>query len=105
MVGRGKWRAAAAAQCALAAVVLVTLTFAPPVHGRTLLVPVDGRPVPEGMLDEMLLFRLAPGPLPGPDVDEGRGRALAGPLFEGGILMLAAPAALCGADAPGSDGE
>ena len=89
------WRAAAAAQGALAVVALLVLAFAPPAQGRTLLVPVSGNAIPAETLDKLMLTRIAPGPLPGSVIVEGEGRALARPLFDQGILMLAAPAALC----------
>ena len=93
---------AAAAQGALAAAALLTLTLAPPAHGRTLLVPLNGIAVSQPLLDELMLSRLSPGPLPGSVVVEGRGHLLAAELFDNGIIMLAAPAALCSDDGEGS---
>ena len=95
-LARPVWRAAAAIQAALAVGILVVLTFAPPAHGRTLLIPLDGRPVSTALLDQSMLSRLKAGPLPGSVVVEGKGRELAAGLFDKGIIMLAAPAVLCG---------
>ncbi len=88
-------RWAAAFQALLALLVLCVLAFAPPAHGRTLLIPVDGEPISRSLLDRQMLTRLATGPLPGSVVVDGKGRALAATLFNEGIIMLAAPAALC----------
>ena len=101
---RWTWRSAAVAQSALAAVALLTLAFAPPVHGRTLLVPVSGNEVAPALLDQLGLTPVAGGPFAGSMLVEGIGRAHAGVLFDQGILMLAAPAALCSAPSP-SEGD
>ena len=94
------WRAAALLQGTLAAATFVTLAFAPPEIGRTLLVPLDGQPIGQVVLDQSMLSRLSQGPLPGSLIVEGRGRVLASTLFDQGIIMLAAPAALCGGASP-----
>lgn len=86
---------AAALQGALAAAMLCALAFAPPAHGRTLLIPVDGKPIRETVLNQAMLFPIAAGPLPGSMIVDGPGRGVAGDLFNDGIIMLAAPAALC----------
>jgi hypothetical protein len=95
------WRTAAAAQAALAAAAFLMVAFSPPEVGRTLLIPLDGRPISEAMLERSALMRFADGPLPGSVLVEGRGRILASSLLGQGIVMLAAPAALCVASAPG----
>ncbi len=86
---------AAALQAALALVALPLIAFAPPAHGRTLLVPVDGQPIDATPLNELLLQPVGVGPLPGSVVVDGVGRGLAGTLFQRGIIMVAAPAGLC----------
>ena len=94
------WRAAAVLQGVLATVAFVAIAFAPPAVGRTLLVPLDGKPIRQTLLDHSMLSRLAQGPLPGSVIVEGRGEVLASALFEQGILMLAVPAAMCREAAP-----
>ena len=89
------WRSAAAVQMALAAAGLMALAFAPPAHGRTLLVPISGGQIAPKMLDRLMLTPIARGPVSGSLVVEGIGRAHAGILLDNGIIMLAAPAALC----------
>ena len=89
------WHWAAAGQATLVALVLFVIAFAPPPHGRTLLVPVSGETISPALLGKLMLTPLSPGPLPGSVVVEGKGRELAKPLFDEGILMLAAPAAIC----------
>ena len=91
-------------QGALAGAILLMLAFVPPVHGRTLLVPLDGEPIGLATLDRLLLSPLRHGPLPGSVVVEGRARELATGLLGEGIVMLAAPAALCGGDEPRKGG-
>ena len=82
---------------------MLVVGFAPGEHGRMLLIPVTGQPVAAETLRPLMLTALGPGPLPGSVIVDGRGRSLAGTLFDKGILMLAAPAALCGGDrSPGA---
>jgi len=96
------WRAAVVLQGLLAASTFLVVAFAPPEVGRTLLIPLNGNPINQTMLERAMLTRLYQGPLPGSLIVEGRGRALAPRLFDQGIIMLAAPAALCsGASAQG----
>ena len=97
-------RTAATLQVALAAMALCALAFAPPAHGRTLLIPVDGKPIDRSVLDRAMLLRIGDGPLPGSIVVDGPGRDVAGSLFQKGIVMLAAPAALCSERVP-QEGE
>jgi hypothetical protein len=89
------WRSTVAAQAALATVVLLVLAFAPPVYGRLMLIPLDGKRVSRALLDRWTLTPIAYGPLPGSVVADGKGRELAPTLFHQGIVVLAAPAALC----------
>ena len=89
-------RWAAVAQGVLAAVALSALAFVPPPHGRTLLVPLSADQISPVILDRLMLTPMARGPLPGSLLVEGKGRDLAGALLNQGILMLAAPAAICG---------
>jgi hypothetical protein len=95
------WRGAAAAQAALAVVASLMVAFSPPEVGRTLLIPLDGQPISGAMLERSALMRFADGPLPGSVLVEGRGRILASSLLGQGIVMLAAPAALCAASTSG----
>lgn len=68
-----------------------------------LLIPLTGEPVATETLRPLMLTPLAPGPFPGSIIVDGRGRSLAGTLFDKGIVMLAAPAALCSGDgSPGA---
>ncbi len=86
------------------AIALCALAFAPPVHGQTLLIPIDGTPIPTSTLEALLLTPLNNGPVAGSLVVEGKGREHAAGLLGQGIIMLAAPAALCGgAEARGSE--
>ena len=95
----GGWRATTS-QGALAAVTALLLTFTPPPHGRTLLIPLNGKAIDRSVLDRSMLVVISPGPLPGSVIVEGKGSSLASALMRHGILMAAAPAALCGGDSP-----
>ncbi len=77
----------------MAAVLLVA--FAPPAQGRMLLVPLDGEPISEPMIRAFHATPLKPGPLRGSWIVEGERASLAGSLSSNGIMVLAAPAALC----------
>jgi len=90
------WILGATLQGALAATTLLALAFSPGELGRTLLVPVNGASIDRSLLKQLMLKPLAPGPLPGSIVVDGRGRSLAATLFDKGIIMLAAPTAACG---------
>jgi hypothetical protein len=89
-------RVAALVQVGLAIAILPLLAFIPPSYGQTILVPVDGKPIGDALLTRSALHRLAPGPLPGSVIVQGEGRPLAATLLQQGIVMLAAPAGLCG---------
>lgn len=97
----GPWVLCAILQIGLATSCLLALAFAPAEHGRSLLVPINGKPVDIATLDELMLTPMRSGPLPGSVVVEGLGRSVAGTLFERGIIMLAAPAVMCGGPSPG----
>jgi hypothetical protein len=88
----------AVGQLALAAVALLVVSFAPPAFGRMMLVPLDGRPIPVALVEGRLATPLKPGPLSGSLVVEGRRDALAGLFSSEGIVVLAAPEAICGGD-------
>lgn len=90
------------AQVAIAILVLLLVAFAPPVHGRMLLVPIDGVPVDGSAIRRLQATPLMAGPLPGSRVVEGERRLLSG-LWSDGILVLAAPAAICGGSASEED--
>ena len=85
-----------AGQLALGTVALLLVAFTPPAEGRMLLVPLDGEPIPETLVEGHHANPLKPGPLRGSWVVEGRRSALAGLLSSDGIIVLAAPEALCG---------
>ena len=84
-------------QLALAMLALLVVAFTPPVQGRMLLVPLDGRPVSEATLRDVQATPLTRGPLPGSWVVEGNRRLLSG-LWARRVLVLAAPAALCSSE-------
>jgi hypothetical protein len=103
MVGKSAllgWPAAAALQGTLAATASLMIAFAPPEVGRTWLIPLDGKPISQAVIEKSTLTPLSKGPLPGSLIVEGRGRVLATYLFDRGILMLAAPAVICGGASP-----
>ena len=83
-------------QASLTASVLIMLCFAPPEHGRTLLIPIDGSPISGVLLDAAMLRPVRAGPVAGSLIVEGRGRSLAAAMFHQRILMLAAPDIICG---------
>ena len=94
------WLLASILQVALASLSLLVLTFSPGELGRTLLLPVNGAPIDRLVLKQLMLQPVAPGPLRGSLIVNGRGRSLAPVLFNKGIIMLAAPAAMCGGNSP-----
>jgi hypothetical protein len=104
ILGSKAWLVAAALQGVLAAVSLLALAFSPAEVGRTLLVPIDGKPVDQAVLNRFNLRRVANGPITGSIVVEGMGRPLAATLLDNGIVMMAAPAALCGGESSPGDG-
>lgn len=81
-------------QVALAMLALLVVAFAPPPHGRMLLVPLDGKPVSEATIAEVRATPVARGPLPGSWVVDGERQRLSG-LWGRKVLVLAAPSALC----------
>ena len=81
-------------QVALAVLALLVVAFTPPPHGRMLLVPLDGKQVSEAAIAAMRATPVARGPLPGSRVVEGERQRLSG-LWPRGVLVLAAPSALC----------
>ena len=81
-------------QLVLATLAMVVVAFAPPAHGRMLLVPLDGRPVSRDAIEAVAATPLTPGPVPGSWVVEGDRRQLSS-LPARKVLVLAAPAALC----------
>jgi hypothetical protein len=60
-----------------------------------LLVPLNGEPVSVATVDSLRATPLLAGPLPGSMVVEGDRGALS-PLWSEGVLVLAAPQAICG---------
>ena len=84
-----------AGQLTLAIAALLLVAFTPPVQGRMLLIPLDGQPIPEATVRGWQALPLKPGPLQGSWVIEGERRSLAGLLFSKGIVVFAAPAAIC----------
>jgi len=91
-----------AAQMALAILALVLIAFAPPPYGRMLLVPLDGQPVSSTAIHDLRATPLVAGPLPGSWVVEGDRRLLSG-LWSKGVMVLAAPAAVCASPASGGN--
>lgn len=83
-------------QASLTASVLIMLCFAPPEHGRTLLIPIGGSSISGALLDAAMLRPVRAGPVAGSLIVEGRGRSLAAAMFHQRILMLAAPDIICG---------
>ena len=83
-----------AVQMALAILALLLLAFAPPAQGRMLLVSLDGEPVAKATIRDLQATPLVAGPLPGSQVVEGERRRLSG-LWSTGVMVLAAPAAIC----------
>lgn len=84
-----------AAQLMLGLLALLAVAFAPPAHGRMMLVPLDGEPVSRVTVAGLQATPLLSGPLPGSMVVEGD-RGLLSELWSQGILVVAAPDALCG---------
>ena len=83
-------------QLAIAVCALLLVAFAPPAQGRMLLVPLDGQPISAGVIQGRNATLLKPGPLSGSWVVDGRRAEFAGLLSSNGIIVLAAPDALCG---------
>jgi hypothetical protein len=94
-----KFSTIVAAQLTLAMTALLLVAFAPPAQGRMLLVPIDGKPIPAAMVEGHHATPLKPGPLEGSWIVEGQRDALAGLFASEGIVVLAAPEAICGGTA------
>jgi len=90
------------AQMAIATLALLLIAFTPPAHGRMLLIPLNGAPVSGSLNGKPEVTPLAAGPTPGSLVVEGNRDLLSG-LWSDGILVLAAPAALCASPVSGGD--
>lgn len=93
----------ALAQLCLVATALVAFAFAPPAQGRMLLVPLTAAAASSVAVDARgagaaLLGR---GPVPGSLVVMGTRDRFAALSLARGILILAAPALLCGTQAEG----
>ena len=88
-----------AGQAAIATVALLTVAFAPPAYGRMLVVPIDGQSVDQRLIQDAHATPLLRGPLPGSWVVEGQRALLARSFSSKGIILLAAPQAIC-ADRP-----
>ena len=91
-----------AVQLVLAVLAMVVVAFAPPIQGRMLLVPLDGRPVSLATIESLQATPLVPGPLPGSWIVEGNRELLSG-LWAQRVLVLAAPAALCASEQVGAE--
>ena len=89
------WIVAAALQGALALLAILALALTPPPFGRFLLIPLNGHHIGDGVLHQQLLDRRGPGPFPGSVIVDGQS-AGAQALLSQGVLMLAAPALICG---------
>ena len=94
----------AVAQAALGIMALILVAFAPPEQGRMLVVPIDGHPIAGSALLQLDATPLAAGPLPGSLIVEGESRSMAG-LWSEGIVVLAAPEAICIGAASGDVGN
>ncbi len=82
-------------QLVLAMLALLVVAFAPPTQGRMLLVPLDGQPVSRVAIEGAAATPLKTGPLPGSWVVDGDRKRLSS-LWAQKVMVLAAPAALCG---------
>jgi hypothetical protein len=83
-------------QIALAALILLTLAFAPPDRGRMLLIPLNGDPIHPSLLARLPLVPERPGPLPGSLLVFGSSEGQFLHLLKQGVLILAAPHIICG---------
>jgi hypothetical protein len=97
-----KIRPILAGQLTLAIAAMLLVAFAPPAQGRMLLVPLDGVPLSETSIRGLQATPLAAGPLPGSRVVEGERWRLSG-LWSDGVMVLAAPAAICASSASGGN--
>ena len=88
-----------AGQLALAMTALLLVAFAPPAQGRMLLVPLNGDPINVATLRRHHATPLRPGPVPGSWVVDGQRAELTELISSQGIVLLAAPEAICGGPA------
>lgn len=82
-------------QAAIAALAVGAIAFAPPAQGRILVAPLDGQPVDQQLIRRANATPLVPGPLPGSWIVEGQRAQLARSFSSQGIIILAAPQAVC----------
>lgn len=82
-------------QAAIATAALLMVAFTPPAYGRMLVVPIDGRPVDQRLIQNADATPLLQGPLPGSWIVEGKHALLARSFSSKGIIILAAPQAVC----------
>ena len=82
-------------QAAIAVAALLVLAFAPPAYGRMLVVPIDGQQVDHQLIRSAHATPLLQGPLPGSWIVEGQRALLARSFSSKGIIILAAPQAIC----------
>lgn len=94
----------AAVQSALAASILLVVELAPPAHGRMLLLPLGPTNIERITVERSGLAPIRGGPVRGSMLVEGPGQSIAAALLAQGILMVAAPAVLCGSDAAETKG-
>jgi hypothetical protein len=90
-----KYSPIVAGQLALALTALLLVAFTPPTQGRMLLVPLNGEAVTAAVVQSRHATPLKPGPR-GSWIVEGQRAALAGLFSTEGIIVLAAPEAICG---------
>ncbi len=91
-----RWLGAAALQGVLALMAILVLSLTPPPFGRFLLIPLNGHQISDSLLRQQLLDRRSAGPIPGSVIVDGQSAGAAQALLSHGILMLAAPALVCG---------
>ncbi len=89
-----------AGQVVLGMSAMLLVAFAPPAQGRMLLLSLNGEPISEPMIRAFHATPLKPGPLQGSWIVDGERASLAGLLSSNGIMVLAAPAALCASSVP-----
>lgn len=82
-------------QATIAIAALCALAFAPPAYGRMLVVPIDGQQVDQRLILKAHATPLIQGPLPGSWIVEGQRAQLARSFSSKGIIILAAPQAIC----------
>lgn len=77
-------------------VMLVMLAFAPPTKGAYLLLAFDAHAQVARIAIDHDALLLGPGPVPGSLIVFGERSRLFMPAWRAGIVMLAAPSAVCG---------